>query len=148
MSKNSKPISASRSKTLSRLFGPPPILEGEDPAVYAKFLADVSAYVKPTNIIEKFWIRDVVDLTWEIIRLRNFKTSFLNGNAFLENLDIIERIERLIMTYEIRRNAALREIDRHRTHVAEILRQKIREAEAVEYKLCVESKSAELKKVA
>jgi hypothetical protein len=42
----------------------------------------------------------------------------------------IERIERMIMAAEARRNAALREIDRHRDALGRKLRQAVLEAEA------------------
>jgi hypothetical protein len=38
-------------------------------------------------------------------------------------IDEIERIDRLIMSAEARRNAVLREVDRHRASVAHVLRQ-------------------------
>lgn len=57
---------------------PPPVfLEGEDAAVYNRLLEQVSAAVAPRDIIEEFWVRDVVDLLWEAIRLRRLKSSLL-----------------------------------------------------------------------
>jgi hypothetical protein len=47
-------------------------------------------------------------------------------------LDFIERIDRLIMAAEARRNAALREIDRHRATLGRQLRQAVLEAEVQE----------------
>jgi hypothetical protein len=45
-------------------------------------------------------------------------------------LDNVERIDRMIMTAEARRNATLREIDRHRETLGRRLRQAVVEAEA------------------
>jgi hypothetical protein len=86
MSKNSKRASASRSKALSRisLFGPPPLLEGEDAAAYDELLARISKAVKPSDFIEKIWVRDIGDLTWEIMRWRRLKTSLLAGVMLTE----------------------------------------------------------------
>jgi hypothetical protein len=42
----------------------------------------------------------------------------------------VERIDRMIMTAEARRNATLREIDRHRETLGRRLRQAVVEAEA------------------
>ena len=58
---------ASGSKALSRnsIFGPAPLLDGEDASAYDELLASVSSAVKPTDIIEKILVRDGVDLTWE-----------------------------------------------------------------------------------
>ena len=53
--------------------GPPALLEGEDIGEYERLLAQVTAAVEPVDIIEEFWVRDVVDLEWEGLRLRRFK---------------------------------------------------------------------------
>jgi len=55
------------------IFGPPPLLPGEDAAAYEALLARVSADVKPQDIIEKIWVRDIVDITWEVFRLRKIR---------------------------------------------------------------------------
>jgi hypothetical protein len=62
-------------KSLSRLspFGPPPPLEGEDSMAYDELLARVSGDLKPNDFVEEIWIRDVVDLTWEIFRWRRLR---------------------------------------------------------------------------
>ena len=44
------------------LFGPPPLLEGEDTAAYDDLLVRISGAVKPADIFEEIWIRDIVDL--------------------------------------------------------------------------------------
>ena len=62
-------------------FGPPPLIDGEDPAAYEALLARVFADVKPADVIEEIWVHDYVDLTWDIFRLRKLKTSFLNVKA-------------------------------------------------------------------
>ena len=33
--------------------------------------------MKPKDIIEEIWVRDIVDLTWEILRLRRLKVSLM-----------------------------------------------------------------------
>jgi hypothetical protein len=215
--------SNSTSRALNRIsiFGPPPILEDEDSAAYDELLARVSGDVKPTGVIEEIWVHDVVDLTWEILRLRRVKTNLLASampaalertlapliprrrpsksekvtdfpslnlnftpgppspqekltkkwaarnpsavnrvskllasanitmetviaNAFVDKFDQIERIDRFIMIVEGRRNAAFREIDRHRTTLAHSLRQTIRDVEG-EFKV-VEPESIIAKK--
>jgi hypothetical protein len=167
---------ASRSPTKWNFFGPPPLLDGEDPAAYDELLARVSGAVKPSDILEEIWVRDVVDLVWEALRLRRLKAELLAVNAYkgleevLEplsdfiqaqalartwacnnpdgieeveklltsaglsmdavmaqtlalNLDQVEKIDRMIMSAEARRNAVLREVHRHRASVAQALRQ-------------------------
>src|SRR5262249_11241791 len=61
------------------IFGVAPILEGEDPTAYDALLAQISSAVKPADFIEDLWVRDVVNLTWEILRLQRLKISFLSS---------------------------------------------------------------------
>src|SRR5579862_4028156 len=61
----------------SSIFGPAPILPGEDPAAYQQFLRQVASSVKPADIIEEIWARDVVDLEWEILRLRRDEQNLI-----------------------------------------------------------------------
>ena len=42
--------------------GRPPLVHGEDERAYAELLARVQAAVAPKDILEEFWVRDVVDL--------------------------------------------------------------------------------------
>ena len=79
MTQNSKRPSTSTSNALGHidLFGPPPILKGEDPAAYDMLFVRVSSGVKPSNIIEEIWVRDTVDLSWEIFRWRRVKTHLI-----------------------------------------------------------------------
>ena len=190
-------------------FGPPPLLEGEDPDVYYALLSRITEAAKSVDFIDEILVRDIVDLTWEIWRLRRFKAGVLNegaqtelanvlgplirnreteienytnvlkygpitqksnpriakklaagwmarnsaatervnklltsrnvsphtmiGRALSTNLDLIERLERFIGVIEFRRNAALREMDRHHSVVAELLNNKLLEAEHLEF---------------
>jgi hypothetical protein len=177
MAKNvvSPPVDVGGSPAKWDFFGPPPLLEGEDPAAYDELLARVSGAVGPTDILKEIWVRDVVDLVWEALRLRRLKSSLIDASihegltkilrifvdwipaeelakSWVRNdvkareeinkmltsagltmesaaaqtlvlkLDAIERIDRMIMNAEARRNAVLREIDRHRASVAQALR--------------------------
>ena len=71
-------------------FGPPPLLEGEDVAAYDELLARVSEGVQPNDILEEIWVRDIVDLVWETLRLRRMKAAFFSANAH-ESLTVILR---------------------------------------------------------
>jgi hypothetical protein len=91
MSKNSTDQTNSKSEALTEnsMFGPAPILEGEDTWAYNELLARVSGDVKPTGIIEEIWVRDVVDLTWENFRWRRLKAALFSkaiSFALLERL--------------------------------------------------------------
>ena len=58
------------------LFGPPPLLEGEDTAAYDEFLVRISGAVKPTDIFEEIWIREIVEPRLGAFRLRRLKSAF------------------------------------------------------------------------
>jgi hypothetical protein len=59
------------------LLGPAPLAEGEDAAAYDELLVRISGTVRPADVIEEIWTRDVVDLVWEGFRLRRLKARFL-----------------------------------------------------------------------
>ena len=69
------------------LFGPPPLIEGEDAAAYDQLLARFCAAVKPVDIIDEIFIADVASLEWEVLRLRRLKWSLIRAPALeaLEN---------------------------------------------------------------
>jgi hypothetical protein len=157
------------------LFGPPAVFEPEYKAVYDELFSRVTAAVVPTDVFEEIWLRDIVDLSFEILQLRRLKTGLIaasqrssligtlaclmkdakaealaeryvardaaaiaeveralvaaglsmasvTARSLVANLDSFERIERSIASAEARRNAALRELERHRSAFAEVLR--------------------------
>ena len=69
------------------LFGPPPLIEGEDAAAYDQLLARIYAAVKPVDIIDEIFIADVVPSEWEVLRLRRLKWSLIRalGLEFLQD---------------------------------------------------------------
>jgi hypothetical protein len=158
------------------LFGPAPLLEGEDASAYEALNGRIRSAVAPNDIFEEICVRDVLDLLWETMRLRRLKAKLMRAAAhegldkllrpltgILEHqelstawarrdaksvkkvntllkqadldqeaiaaqtlavkLDAFERIDRLIMQTEARRNMILREIDRHRDALARRLRE-------------------------
>jgi hypothetical protein len=158
------------------LFGPSPLTEGEDARQYDEIQARFSATIKPKDFLEEMWTRDVVDLTWEILRMRRLKAGLLTSvmsegmnkilglllgwadaddlskawsardpdaikavdallaergltmnqaaaRGFEARIEIFERIDRMAMAAEARRNSALRELERHRASLAQALRQ-------------------------
>jgi hypothetical protein len=79
------------------LFGPPPLIEGEDAAAYNQLVARIWAAVKPIDIIDEIFIADVVPSEWEVLRLRRLKSSLIRAPALealedllCENLDYSE----------------------------------------------------------
>jgi hypothetical protein len=71
------------SKAFSRaLFGPPPILEGENAEDYHAFLERVFNALKPTDFIEEIWARDLADVTWSMFRLRRILAALLDDEVW------------------------------------------------------------------
>ena len=197
MPKSRKELVAGASAKLeaNSFFGPPALLLDEDARFYDELAARIGAQVKPADILEEIWVRDVVDLVWEALRLRRLKASLLTSTAHTglrriigarlsilaeeelpkrwahnepnarkqvdallksSNLDMdavmantlayqlrdIERIDRLLASAELRRNAVLREIERHRTTLAATLRRASEEIETAEFEIVDEPRSA------
>ena len=164
------------------LFGPPPLFDEEDTKAHDQLLTQVSTTVAPLDIFEDIWIRDVVDLTLEVFRLRRLTASLIKANeykglsetlapllgqsqaetlsegwaarkpdvveevkktlassglsadtifaqTFALKVNEIERIQHMIALAEARRNATLREIDRHRQTLGQKLRRAAQQLE-------------------
>jgi hypothetical protein len=114
--------SASKFTTVIRttIFGPPPILEGEDASAYDELLVQVSNGVKPKDIIEEIWIRDIVDLTWEIFRYRRLKARWLSDGISGLLGDLLyqcipgwseKRAHNLALEWEAREAAAIAQVE-------------------------------------
>ena len=59
---------------------PAPLLTGEKQADYSDVAVRVVRAANPRDAIEEFLIRDVIDLTWEILRLRRVKSGILKAS--------------------------------------------------------------------
>jgi hypothetical protein len=100
-------------------FGPPPLIDGEDPAAYAALLARVTAEVEPKGALEDIWVREVVDLVWEALRWRRLKASLLQAAAhrgleeILQPLAGYEKAKGLARRWANRERKALKLVDRH-----------------------------------
>ncbi|GEO14645.1 hypothetical protein [Microvirga aerophila] len=77
---------------LGMLFAKRPLALGESEQDYDDFLRKVSITVQPGDIIETLWVKDIVDLRWETMRLRRAQASLLMSAArvVLANLLRIE----------------------------------------------------------
>lgn len=99
------------------LFGPPPLLEGENNAAYYAILKQVSDAVKPADIIDEFSVRYIVDVTWETLRLRRNKTELLAANMHrglkqvLDPLCGYEKAEELSESWAQGDREAINEVD-------------------------------------
>jgi hypothetical protein len=59
---------------------PAPLLMGEDEADYAEIAGRIVGATRPRDALEELLLRDVIDLTWEILRLRRVKTGMLRAS--------------------------------------------------------------------
>jgi hypothetical protein len=64
------------------LLGPPPVITGELASAFEELLDRAREVVKPADIIEEMWVRDVVDLEWEILRYRRLKAHLLLASQY------------------------------------------------------------------
>jgi hypothetical protein len=64
---------------IQNLFGKRPLVSGEEPELYDALLSRVAVAVSPTDIIEWLYVKDVVDLTWGIHRLRRFAAAIVDN---------------------------------------------------------------------
>src|SRR5262245_3574557 len=60
-----------------RLFGAPPILEGEDAGAYDELFGRICAAIKPVDVIDEMFMADVVALEWEVLRWRRLKLRLI-----------------------------------------------------------------------
>jgi hypothetical protein len=61
----------------ARLLGPLALMEGENPQSYQELLDQMSNTLKPADIFEEIWTREVAELTWDAFRLRRMKANGL-----------------------------------------------------------------------
>jgi hypothetical protein len=61
------------------VLGKPPLLANEDPNQYDALLAELARGVKPGDVVDWLWVKDIGDLTWDIIRYRRIKAAHVNG---------------------------------------------------------------------
>jgi hypothetical protein len=74
---------SSGANLLDRVIGiaPSPLLPGEAEPDYVGIAARIIAVAQPRDAIEEFLTRDVIDLTWDILRLRRMKAGLLRAVA-------------------------------------------------------------------
>ena len=141
-SNKAKPPAALPSPSVTDLsfLGSPPLIPGEAASDYEQLLTAVINVMKPVDFLEMMWTRDIVDLQWDIIRFRRIKAdiiTYYHGNNIAEaisyKIEVLERIDRMIMTMEARRNAAYREAERYRIGLGDLLRRVAEQVEDAEF---------------
>src|SRR5262245_55599556 len=66
------------------------MLQGEDGAAYEALLQRISGTLRPADIFEEIWTRDVVDLVWEVFRLRRLKSALIREEAFKGMVEVLK----------------------------------------------------------
>ena len=79
--RNAKPTDGLE-QALYAAAGPPPLIAGESAPAYQEMLAHVAGALNPSDMLEHMWVRDVVDLAWEVFRLRRQKANLMAAARF------------------------------------------------------------------
>lgn len=75
-------VGSPASNALDRVIAvaPAPLLPAEKEADYAATAGRIVGVARPRDAIKEFLIRDVIDLTWEVLRLRRAKAGILRAS--------------------------------------------------------------------
>ena len=79
------------------LFGPPPILPGENPKDYEEILNRITASIGPRDFIEEIWCRDLTDVAWNLFRYRRIKAAYLDAKIFQAANQEASRLAKAVM---------------------------------------------------
>jgi hypothetical protein len=91
-----------------------------------------------TSCLVNEWVRRNPDAIKEVDRIlasTDLTMDAVRAEMLSENIEHVERIDRMIAMVESRRNAALREVDRHRATLGQELRSTVREIEDGKFKV-------------
>jgi hypothetical protein len=98
-------------------FGRPHAIPGEDTAGYEMLLARMSETVRPRDVIEEGFVRDVADLQWDILRNRRLKAALMRACAgeglhrLLHSLDVPGNTMTLSQRWAARELEAAEQVD-------------------------------------
>jgi hypothetical protein len=90
-------------------FGPPPVFDGEDAAAYEALLERVAGAVRPTDVLEEIWVRDVVDLAWDAMRLRRLRAGLMTVAAHEGVEAVLRPLLGILPAGDVATNWALRD---------------------------------------
>jgi hypothetical protein len=129
---------------LFELFGPPTLVVGEDGERYCRFVVAILRSVAPTDVQDFIFLRDLIDLEWDVLRYRAAKAALIgeqsdkpwhmdpssNANSDAEKsaravaslMPKLRQLDLMIESAEIRRDRAYRELERRRANLAARLR--------------------------
>jgi hypothetical protein len=95
------PVSAAVNRVVA--IAPAPLLPGEKQADYAEVALRIVKAAQPRDGIEELLVRDAVDLTWEILRLRYVKAGILRASMCIGVENVLACLGR---SYPARKNLA------------------------------------------
>ena len=106
---NTKPPTLSLASTLNSraanaldrviAIAPAPLLPGEEAADYTEVAVRLVSAAKPRDAIEEFLIRDAIDLTWEILRLRRAKAGILKASMNTGVEEVLKALSSDLMVF-------------------------------------------------
>lgn len=67
-------------RSLEKLRASRPLIVGEDPSIYDALMQTVIEEYDPQTPTALFWIKDVVDAEWEVLRLYRLKAGMVNAD--------------------------------------------------------------------
>ena len=73
------PSDAAQARAALAVLAAPPLIRGEEASSYDALLGRVSGTVRPADVFEEIWVRDIVDLVWEVVRLRRQKAGLMTS---------------------------------------------------------------------
>ena len=76
---------------LDELLGPPPLLPNESLADYEGLKSLLRAKIGPRDVVEEIWLRDILDLQWEVLRMRRLKSRILSSSSPLGLESLLKR---------------------------------------------------------
>ncbi len=76
---------------LDDLLGPPALLPSESAADYDGLRARLRARIAPRDVVEEIWLRDILDLQWEVLRMRRLKSRILSSSSPLGLESLLKR---------------------------------------------------------
>jgi hypothetical protein len=140
-----KEVLTPRQMQLFELLGPPSIFAGEDVERYCRFAAAIFKMVRPKDVQDFIYQRDLIDLEWDVLRYRVIKAQMItnakdepfardafnsaaNEDAALtarvvsKMIPQLRQLDLMIESAEIRRDRAYRELERRRTNLVKQLR--------------------------
>jgi hypothetical protein len=115
---SASPATCPPAQAVAAAAGAPPVIAGESRAAYDELLSRMTRTLAPADVIEHMFLRDVVDLAWEVLRLRRLKANLMacaahQGVATLLRPLIEEDSDRALLArgWAARRDGAVEKVE-------------------------------------